>query len=861
MLKNLNGMTFRYLKKNSKRTIFTLIGIILSMTLVTVGCILLPTAKKIILDQARAYQGDWHLKYEDVTSGFINKIKGNPKVDEILIIKNLDSKKIKNATLNLIGYDGELERTLTKKLKEGRLPQNNNEIVVDDWTLGRLEGEIKLQDNIEFGEKTFKIVGLFYGDPSEDTTSAYVKESVSEDSTAFIKLKEDRNFKENIKDFQEKNKEVIVNTAITDILTGNEESKYYNYIRVSVVILSIITITSTIAIIYNSFNISIMQRTKELGMLRTIGATPKQIKSLVRREALFFSIIGIPLGLISGIGLFQIMLIVFNRVSNSLRSLIGSESLKMIVDFRYILISMIVGFITIYISSLIPTIKASKISPLNCINSSKFIKRDNISKKRGRLLIKFFKIDKVMAYRNLKRNKGRYRITVFSMTLSVIIFFAVFTVSIGSRSIINIEDNESRNIHVISYLNADNDEEFEKVQRIINNMDEIENIYVGYDPINYYLLIPYNKVNKNVIEELHQFSAGQEVEYDGNKYIEIISSIQIYDTSRVGLLNKYLSSGKVDIERFNNGEVLVINNGVISSNGRETNSEIMKLKEGDNFYINFNKGLLKSEFRITEDGYSGTVRGSGSSGTDKNDVNNTLEVKVSGALNTPPFDQRIFSSAGIIMAPETAKNWLNTFDDNNEDSSINIKEKAELLSKSYLEIELKDSKDVNEVVSKIDNILLQQGVQGKVVNIVNKNAKAKGNLLLIDVIGIGFALIVALIGAINIFNTVNTNITLRKREFISLISIGMPMRKIYNMVLTEGVLYGLTSVIFGSIIGTTLCYRLIRIVGHYSSAIQPIVKIISISLIFTVGLGILSTLPGIRRLKRINVIEELKQEN
>lgn len=861
MMKHLNDLTFRYLIRNKRRTIFTLIGIILSMILITLGCVFMPTAQKVMLDEARSYKGSWHIKYNNVDGSFIDKIKANPKVEASLALSNDESIKIKSATLVLNSYNGDLSGLLPIKLKEGRFPENYNEVLIEDWVPGRLEKEITIGDKIDFNGRLLNVVGFLYGDPSQEESNAYVKEGIENETSLLVKLKEDRNFRENLAEFEGKNGDNSTNAELTRILAADKDYYLYNTIIYGVTVFIAIILISTVAIIYNSFNISILQRNKEIAILRTVGSTPKQIRRLVRREAIILATIGIPVGILLGLVLFQLLVSIFNELSSGLRILNGTEKIKMVLEYKYIFLSLFIGFITIYISSLVPAKKAGNTSPLEALNCKSFIKKDNIKRQRGRLVKLFFKIDKVMAYRNLKRSKGRYRITIFSMSLSVIIFFVISTFSISSKSMINVVDNLSRDINIITYVDIDDESEFNKFNDTIEVFTEVEKSFVGYNPISYTTLIPVDKVNKDSLNSILEFSDIKVIEVNNEEYFPVSTQIGIYDEKRLEATNEYLFKDKIDKDALNNGEVLIINNGKSYVEGIEEKREITTLKSGDYLNISLVGSIMKDEFKITENGVSISSRGVGGDGNKSITEEDLLKVKIAGVLDIPPFDLRLVNSLGIIMTPETANSWLSAYYTEDKMGYDKVWIEDNKVKKDYLEIVLKDPSYSKAVTSKIEDLLLENGIKGEVVDLANISAKEKTTVLLINILGGGFAIIIGLIGAVNIFNTVNTNISLRKREFISLISIGMPMNKICNIVMLEGVFYGVISSIIGGSIGGAICYNFLNRIGLYGSVLKEIFILMLISIIFTVGFGIISTLPGVRKLRKMNIIEELKMDN
>ncbi|MEG2739406.1 MAG: FtsX-like permease family protein [Clostridium sp.] len=861
MLKNFNHLTFKYLQKNKMRTRFTLIGISLSMTLITLGCLFIPTAKNIVLNQVRAYEGSWHISYGECDKDFTNKIKFNPKVEDSLKLVDEDSINIKNATLNLKRYDGDIENIIPINLKEGRLPNNNEEVIIDYWVPGRLNDDIKLGDNIAFNNRKLKVVGLLQGDPSNTETIAYTVGKVDSDSSLFVKLKEDKYFRENIEEFKGKKDEHELNTELTNILAADKEDYIYKSIVFGVSIFIFVILISTIAIIYNSFNISVMQRSKEIAVLRTLGSTPKQIRRLFRREGFILASIGIPIGILLGIGLLQLLIGLFNNLSFGLRAINGNDKLQLVLDYRFIILSALIGFVTIYIASLIPSRKAGKISPMDMLNFKGLIIKEKINKRTGKIIKRFCKIDILMSYRNLKRNRGRNRITILSISISVVIFFVMCTLGVGSMDIVNMQGNISKDINIIAYINTEDESGFNKINDEINKLDEIDKSYIGYNPINYTVLIPENLIDNIVVDSIKTRLQGGITEYNGEKYVYINTSIGIYDKSRMEEAEKYLVSGKINDELINNGEILIVRDGFTEVNNNRMKVKISSLTEKDKLDVNLLGYIAKSEKVITEYGYEDSYFGTGECSVTNLKEDNILNAKIAGVIDNTPFDLDISNSLGIIMTPETAELWISEYYKQNKDINKRNWIKENKISKDYLEIILKDSNSVNDTILKIEDILIKNGVQGHVVNIVNKNAIEKSSILLISIIGGGFTLMIALIGAINIFNTINTNISLRKREFISLISVGMPMKKICNMIIFEGVIYALISTVIGSVIGILLCYKMLKSIILYSTAIKAVVIMVLVSIIFTMILSVCATLPGVKRLKKINIIDELKKDN
>ena len=206
MLRNFNELTLKNLKNNKKRFIFTSLGIILAMILITILCTFIPTMLNSTLKEIRSKTGNWNISYKEIDSNDKDKIKANSCVEDVLQYQELGLTEIKNSLIYLSGYDGEIKKFYDINIKEGRLPENNNEIAIDDFVLDKMgkgltiDSDVNLMvDNIQ---RKFKIVGIIKADPSNVTANAYTKWNFKEKSGLLVKVKEDKNMKESVEYLQ-----------------------------------------------------------------------------------------------------------------------------------------------------------------------------------------------------------------------------------------------------------------------------------------------------------------------------------------------------------------------------------------------------------------------------------------------------------------------------------------------------------------------------------------------------------------------------------------------------------------------------------------------------------------------------------
>lgn len=511
MLKSYKDVTIRSLIFNKKRSMFTLIGIILSIMLITAFCNFSASMKKTAIDNIKLESGKWHLNFYDTDNNLKQMVKGSPKVDEYVFIKSYMIVKEKGMGIDIKWFDGNLDYGEPIKLKQGELPKNDKEIVLDDCAIERIKKDAKIGETIEFKNSennelvNFKLVGILSGYPNSKFATAYSKKDISLEKNSFlyVKFKENNKLNDTINEFKdlEKNKDkVTANKPLLDFLGIKEyrvTSRAIDAVTASVIA---IIILATISIIYNAFNISVVQRTKEFGVFRMLGCTPRQIKKLVLREATILGIIAIPIGVLLGILSLKIVILILNNVTSGIRSFIGTGNVEAVISYKAIILSAIIGLLTVYISVLLPTKLASRISPLVAISGGRFIKKEKIKKTRAFIAKKLLKAEGLIAYKNLKRNRKRYRITVFSMSISIIL---VISFTAGMRAIVGLvekKDNVSRNIDIITYIDEENKDSYHSIFNKIKALDGVKSVYSEYITPEYSVIIDRDKVNSSFLD-------------------------------------------------------------------------------------------------------------------------------------------------------------------------------------------------------------------------------------------------------------------------------------------------------------------------------------------------------------------------
>lgn len=329
-----------------------------------------------------------------------------------------------------------------------------------------------------------------------------------------------------------------------------------------VIVVCIIIVFTSVFCIKNSFDISITEKIKQYGMLRSIGATKKQIKNNVFYEATILGLIGIPLGLLLGFIASYILIIICNILLKD--SLTGG--LNMVLSYSVIsyIVAIILGIITIYLSALKSARKASKISPIDSIRNSANIKLNSKKLKVPKLINKIFGVGGEISYKNIKRNKKSYRTTIVSLTISVLVFIALTYFMNAFMSEIKQEVNATE--YNINYYIKNNEE-----KNIINKINQT----VKLDNIKNYSIIrttngtfnnpKYNIEQENINDNIYIVSIGEEAY---KKYLKSLN-LNYDDVKDKGILvdeikysvnkNDKIVNKQDRLYKYNKGDIVSMN--------------------------------------------------------------------------------------------------------------------------------------------------------------------------------------------------------------------------------------------------------------------------------------------------------------
>lgn len=833
MIDNYKKITGRYLKTNKKRTTLTIIGIVLSVALISTIGLFFKGIQDAEIQNYKDRVGSFHLAFKDINDSTASKIINNPNVLKSGYVQTGEEVNIrKNLKTNITIATGKALELLPTKAKAGRLPNNKNEVAMENWIQRYLFKDAKIGNTVKINEKEYKLVGIL-----KDEITNQLQEGgfiLTKDnnidkskSTLIVELKEGTSFKTVIPSLKSLvNKNQVTENGYVLFAEGysSNGSATKDIYKTIAVIVSIVII-ATIAVIYNSFQISVVERIKQFGLLRAVGATPKQIRKIVLREATVLSLIGIPIGLMCSVIAIYGIYFAFKLIGGS-----TVDSVLVANVYPYILIiSAVVGIISVYISALIPSIFAGKISPLVAINSRSSIKKENIKRRKSPLIKKLFGFEGELASKNIKRNRKRYRVTVFSIVISVVLFitfksFTDMTLNLTGKV------NESKNIH-FTIQNNFNDEDNSKaidesLLKKLSSNKYIDKAYINYVPYSLNAVIDKSAEIKS-IKDLGVIY--KNTNYNSKDMTLLHATINVYDENSLQLSKKYLKNGKIDISDLNkeNGVIVINSNRVYNDKTKKTYvGEVSSLNVGDYIYVNREDSENSNSTSFKE----GSLK----------------KLKVLGVLSSESFDFNSMPDALKLVTTEaTAKELFG----------------EKTLKANSINISIKNPKDEEKAYKSISDIT-KDNSSLRIINNLDENRNRKSSILMVEILLYGFVIVISLISSVNIINTLTTNIILRRREFATLKSIGLTQKGLKKMITLEGLLYGIMGAFYGSIIGTLFSYVVYKSMSRVREYPWkfPTTSII-IAAVFALAIGYLSVLSPLSRIKKDNLIDTMREEN
>lgn len=845
----LNRLTIKNLRLNKKRTIVTIIGIILSTALMVGIGLLFSSFQDLMIRDTIGYSGKYEANYSDVDLDKLNNIKDKGFTyfyEKPIGFSKIESSNEYKPYMYITSVNKEYFNEL--KLVDGSFPKNENEVVISNhvitngglnykvgdivtFTYGsrNIDGDITLANSElvdgEFltneGTHTYKIVGIVdrsnFESYSASGYTAFTVDVNSDKGNVNLYVMFNKN-KKIIKQSEELAKELNYNGDInynSTLLALYGESTYGNVMSsmggMMIIMLSLVSI-GCIIVIYNSFAISVMERKKEFGLLSSIGATKRQLSHTVFFEAVVVGVIGIILGILGAyIGIGCVILIINNLISDMLE-----YKLHLVTNPLFIVIPVIFMIVVIGVSAFIPSRRASKVSPIEAIRQNDDIKINKKKIRTSKLVLKLFGIEGEIALKNIKRNKKKYRVTIVSLFISIVLF-------ISFSSYMNYTLNTASSVmgevpydYQISYFGDDpnNDKEaLDKINEIVKSSDVKE--YVSYSVSNLSIIGNYTY---------------------SDEYLDFYKSA--YGENGIKALNnlkyQYISIYILDDNSYNKYKKLI---------GLDKDSVILLNKfkgvsYGNNKRVNYNIPVIN---------------------------NGNINIKICNFDNDEDVDTTKYCNNNIdnIFVTNKSFDLIEEFSYMDDFKLIVNKKLYDSISDSsthYTQFNI-----ISDNTNNIDKLTKELDKYSNVnyTNIKEAMKQANNLILVVKILMYGFISLVTLIGVTSVFNTISTSMALRKREFAVLRSIGLTNRGFNKILFFESLFFGMKSLIFAipvSIGITVLIHYALADMVSISTIIIPW-KYIIISIVSVFVIVLLTMMYSTSKIKKHNIIEQIREEN
>lgn len=571
------------------------------------------------------------------------------------------------------------------------------------------------------------------------------------------------------------------------------------------VIIIIIVMLASVFVIRNSFAISITEKTSMYGMLASVGATKRQIRRNVLFEGFILGLIGIPLGILLGLGVNAILITILNSV---LGDMLNGAKFVFVTPTIPIICAIVLSAVTIFCSSFFIALRASRIPPLVAIRGNKDIKvKNNKPYRTSKLTKKLFGVGGEIASKSLKRSRKKYRTTVISIVVSVAMFIAVSAFMDYGMTYTEHYYGKTDYSYMVSGIDT-------KQAQTIEKMPEIENyLTVGLQYGHVSADVPVNECGENFLYDnadgTKSFSV-EFLEFEHDTFVKICRELEL-DYNKV------------------KGGVLVYSQVTPDNSESGNSSKPMKL---------FGK-TAPTKFIVYGNDDNGNELIAG-------------KLKVSSVFDEIPksadsvigegtiFGQGLIIGEQGVISPQLGEHGCGITLYANTSDHTSLTNRIESMSgtgdsESYISIF-----DYEEIVRQFNAVML-----------------------IVGIFVYGFIGVISLIGMTNIFNTISTNMQLRSKEFASLKSIGMTKKEFNRMIRLESLMYGIKSLLIGiplGVLGVFAIFSAFSIGSVPMSFVFPWKAIlISIAVVFVAVWLIMKY--SISKVNKQNIIETIRNDN
>ncbi|NRR04203.1 ABC transporter permease [Brevibacillus sp. RS1.1] len=860
-----NQLTLRYMKKNKSRTLVTIIGVVISVAMLTAVFSISSSFMDMLQRNAITYSGKWQAAFLNVTGEDVAVITNTEAIERYDIDQKLGFARLSNSPnsvkpyLYITGHSN--HDVVGVSLIDGRLPQNENELALSSEYLRIAGVSLKVGDvvTLNFGDrslnvdgqsemlgkndvyqskevftptktKTYTITGIVQApDKEQEVMAAYrafsgLSEGDLEEGSPYTVSVEYKDFKGLGNDIYETSDAIASKVSgVNDQVKSNgvkikynrdlllysgisNDSHFLNTMYLAVLSVGIIILIGSVSLIYNAFAISLSERSRTLGMLSSVGATKQQKRASVFFEAAVIGVIAIPAGLFFGsigIGVTLHLLSPFIQ-----KMLFVSEPIRLVIEPYSMIAVVLFSILTLLISAWLPAVRASKITPITAIRQTKDIEIKGKDVRTSNMTRKLFGFEAELGLKNLKRNKHHYRSTVFSLAISVILYLAASSFSLYMDKSYNMAQAPLPYDLSVNARGAD----LERVRSLTNELMSVKNAttkvktqLIGAD-----LILNENEVTTDI-------SSRHTLNPDG-KYFMSADIVSLDEASFAA----YLQSAGIDAKKLEGDEIsaILVNRFTLKEEHNFTDISQLTVQEGSELPLTLNEG---AKVRIA-------------SITDKH----------------PPFMLRYQEYAFTVTFVVSERDFDKFRERGNAMLSEQVTSEVQFTTEQSAALE----NEINPIINKYPDVHVYTN------NLIEERKDAMNRATVTSVFLYGFVVLIGLICMANIINTISTGMALRKREFAMLASIGMTPKGMKKMLRFEGFFYGMKSLIYGLPISLCVMFFIYKSLSRNFEFAFTVpwadLIIAGIGVFFIVGTTIFY---ANRKYKEYSIVNSLKNEN
>ena len=903
-----NKVTLESLKKNRTRTVVTIIGIMLSAAMICASTTFVSSMQNFVLRCEIYSSGDWHGAVYDAAYKDYEDIRDSGRVSsaayaQVLGYAKIDSANERKPYLYVLGGDvasGYFE-TMPVHLLLGTLPKDSTEIILPEHLTSNGKVNYKLGDTVTLdvgdrtldgrrlgqdtpvytydsetqvevmsGERlenteprTYTVVGIYERPTFEDysapgytaLTAADTKSADQAPIHCYFKLHKPAGVYDFMKEmgYTQEYRYAYNTKVLLYSGTARFDSFLTAFYSLAAIIIALIVFGS-VSLIYNAFSISVSERTRQFGLLSSVGATRKQLRRMVLFEALAVSIVGIPLGILVGIGGIGItLLLIGDKFSSIVRADIP---MRLCVSWQAVVIAAVIALVTVLISAWIPSKRATRVSAVEAIRQSMDIKVSGRPVRTSKLAYKLFGLPGVLAGKHYKRNRKKYRTTVVSLFMSIVLF--VSAAAFTDYMMESAEGGLASDQFDLIYAAESDASSAMTPDALLELLFSEQNVTGGTYTKKQFLQgdISREYVTAMYADRFADF--GMESEDRAPKELGISGYLYfVADAEFNRLLEKY-NLKEADYYDRDKPLGIALDRNIEFDRRLEKYVTLDTLK-GDGcvieglYYVEID-GYYRKDSRIDENGNKVVLY------QNRDNENDIIEL---------PYEE---SFAKYTLRSEKTIEEAPFFVSRSTPVAINLIYPYSMLESVVPEAALNQFRNTEYFLTSSNHtasfenlatLLTENGLSSRQLFDYAANAETNRNVVtIIRVFAYGFIVLISLIAAANVFNTISTNISLRRREFAMLKSVGMTQKGFRRMMNYECLLYGSKALLLGLPVSCGITYLIYRAVTTaYETSFHLPWAAIGIA-VLSVFLVVFATMMyAMRKVKKDNPIDALKNEN